>query len=102
MALAAARGFGSVFALRFLLGLTESALAPAWLILTSMFYTRDEQPLRMCVYIGSNGLANIIAAGICVGLGSVNSAAVEPWQLIFLVSMLHEKQERTVKKPNRR
>lgn len=86
MAAAASKGFGSLFALRFLLGVAEAAVGPAWLILTSMFYTRDEQPLRMCIYLGSQGLANIIAAGVCVGLGSVTATAVTPWQLIFLVS----------------
>jgi hypothetical protein len=39
----------------------------------------------MYVYIGSNGLANIIAADMCVGLGSVDNATMEPWLLIFRI-----------------
>lgn len=82
-----AQNFGVIFALRFLLGLAESAIAPAFLVLVSMLWTRDEQPLRMCIYLGCSGLADIIGVGIALALGSVTSTTIDPWQLIFLVSI---------------
>ncbi|OQV08925.1 hypothetical protein CLAIMM_13132 [Cladophialophora immunda] len=85
MVLAAAKNFGNIFAVRFLLGISESGIAPAFLVLTSIFWTRDEQPLRMCIWLGCNGLADIVGAGIAVGLGSVTNTAIRSWQLIFLV-----------------
>lgn len=89
MCLAAAQNFGTIFALRFLLGLAESAIAPAFLVLVSMLWTRDEQPLRMCIYLGCNGLADIIGVGIALALGSVRNTDIHPWQLIFLVSVVN-------------
>lgn len=88
MVLAAAKNFGTLFAVRFLLGISESGIGPGWLILSSIFWTRDEQPLRMCIWMGCNGLADIVGAGIAVGLGSVTNTAIRSWQLIFLVSPL--------------
>lgn len=86
MLVAVTKNFGGIFTIRFLLGLGEAAIGPAWVILTSMFWTRDEQPLRMCFWQGSNGIGLLIGAGISTGLGSVTHTAVRPWQLIFLVS----------------
>lgn len=88
MSLAGAKNFGGIFTLRFLLGLSESTINPAWVILSSMFWTRDEQPLRMCIWLGCNGLADIIGAGLAVGLGSVTDTAIRAWQLIFLASLI--------------
>ena len=85
MVLAAAKNFGTIFAVRFLLGLSESAIGPVCIVMTSMFWTRDEQPLRMCIWLGCNGLADIVGAGIAVGLGGVTNTAIRSWQLIFLV-----------------
>lgn len=86
MVMAAANGFPALVAIRFILGLSEAFVGPAWILLTSMFWTREEQPLRMCFWLGCNGIAQLLGAGISTGLGGVTNTAVSPWQLIFLVS----------------
>jgi MFS family permease len=43
-----AKNFAGLMALRFVLGGAEACIGPAWLLLTSMFWTRKEQPYRMC------------------------------------------------------
>lgn len=48
MCTTAARNFEGMMALRFLLGGAEACIGPAWMLLTSMFWTREEQPFRMC------------------------------------------------------
>ena len=88
MASAASKNFATLMALRFLLGFFEACIGPAWVLLTSMFWTREEQPLRMCFWLGCNGIAQLLGAGISVGLGKITWLAVKPWQLIFLVSFL--------------
>lgn len=90
MASAASKNFATLMALRFLLGVFEACIGPAWVLMTSMFWTREEQPLRMCFWLGCNGIAQLLGAGISVGLGRITWAAVKPWQLIFLVSRLGE------------
>jgi ACS family allantoate permease-like MFS transporter len=39
--------FGSFFALRFVLGMLESCVAPILIIIISMFYKKDEQASRI-------------------------------------------------------
>ncbi len=45
-----AHNFAGIMALRFVLGGAEACIGPAWMLLTSMFWTREEQPLRMCKF----------------------------------------------------
>jgi len=63
----------------------EANIAPANMMLCSMFYTRKEQPFRMCIFLSMNGGATAVGSLIGFGLGHVNSTAVASWQLIFLV-----------------
>jgi hypothetical protein len=56
------------------------------MLLTSMFWTRDEQPLRMAFWLGCNGISTIVGSGISWGLGHTNNATLHPWQLVFVVS----------------
>jgi MFS family permease len=85
MASSAAKNFATLAALRLLLGLVEACLGPAWVQLTSVFWTRKEQPLRMCIWLGCNGVSQMIGAGLSWGLGGAN-LSIAPWQLIYLVS----------------
>lgn len=81
-----AKNFAGLMALRFLLGALEAGIGPAWMLITCMFWTREEQPLRMCFWLGCNGIASILGAGISWGLGHTHNTALASWQLVFLVS----------------
>jgi len=85
MCMAAATNFAGIMVLRFLLGGTESCIAPAWMLLTSMFWTRTEQPFRMSWWLGCDGIAVLLGAGISWGLGHTTGSTA-PWGLIFIVS----------------
>ena len=52
--------------------------------LTSMFYKRSEQPLRMAVWLSANGMATMVGALLGFGLGHSHNTALRSWQLIFL------------------
>jgi hypothetical protein len=54
------------------------------MLLTGMFWTRQEQPFRMAWWLGCNGIAQIAGAGIAWGLGN-KSGPVASWKLIFVV-----------------
>jgi MFS family permease len=81
----AAKNYAGILVLRFLLGMFEASISPAIMNIVSMFYTRQEQPLRMCVFLAFNGMATMVGALLGYGLGHVNNAAITSWQLIFLV-----------------
>jgi len=85
MCMVASKNFKTIMALRFLLGGAEACQGPAWMLLTSMYWTRTEQPLRMSFWLGCNGLSSLVGAGISYGLGHASTSTLAPWQLIFLV-----------------
>ena len=85
MCCAAAKNFGGMFALRFLLGMAESNMTPAYMMIVSMFFTRQELSLRLLLFIAMNGLATAVGSLIAFGLGHVHHTAIASWQLIFLV-----------------
>lgn len=47
MCLAATQDFAGIGAVRFLLGFTEGAVAPSFMIITSNWYCRREHPTRI-------------------------------------------------------
>ncbi|OJD31382.1 mfs allantoate transporter [Diplodia corticola] len=81
----AAKDFAGMMVLRFTLGMFEAGISPAIMNITSMFYTRSEQPLRMCLFLAFNGMATMVGALLGYGLGHATDHSLKAWQLIFLV-----------------
>ncbi|KAI5861178.1 hypothetical protein GGS23DRAFT_598704 [Durotheca rogersii] len=77
-----ARNFAGMMVLRFILGALEACIAPAWMLITSMFWIRGEKARRVCIWLGTNDVPLMLGAGISWGLGHTNPH-LEPWQLIF-------------------
>ncbi|EXJ85329.1 hypothetical protein A1O1_05693 [Capronia coronata CBS 617.96] len=77
--------FAGFVVIRFFLGAVEAMVSPAWVILTSMLYTREEQPLRTSFWLGMNGVSIVIGALLSYGLGHASGLAVPNWKLIYLV-----------------
>ncbi|PON24127.1 hypothetical protein TGAM01_v207138 [Trichoderma gamsii] len=83
-AMAACHDFSSLMATRFFLGLFEAGCLPLFSVITSQWYRRAEQPIRVAAWYGTNGLATIFAAAVSYGLGQINSPLLREWQIIFL------------------
>ncbi|KAI1151645.1 major facilitator superfamily domain-containing protein [Nemania diffusa] len=83
-ALAACHNFPTLYATRFFLGLFEAGCLPLFSVITSQWYRRAEQPLRVAAWYGTNGIATIVASGLSYGLGHIRSELLESWQIIFL------------------
>lgn len=79
--MAAAHNFGGLMATRFLLGLFEAGCLPLFSVLTSQWYLRVEQPIRVAAWYGTNGIATIIAAALSYGLAHIKSDILESWQM---------------------
>ncbi|KAG6035975.1 hypothetical protein E4U19_003909 [Claviceps sp. Clav32 group G5] len=82
--MAACHNFGSLMVARFFLGLFEAGCLPLFGVITSQWYRRAEQPMRIAAWYGTNGLATIVAAAISYGLGHIQSEVLKEWQIIFL------------------
>ncbi|GAA6032527.1 hypothetical protein JCM8097_004800 [Rhodosporidiobolus ruineniae] len=78
--------FGSVVAVRFLLGIAEGAIFPGLALYLSRFYRKDELGFRLACYIvcapAAGAVGGLLASGILTlpAIGSVHS-----WRLIFFV-----------------
>ncbi|KAJ5572385.1 hypothetical protein N7535_006045 [Penicillium sp. DV-2018c] len=83
--MAACSNLSSLLAARFFLGLFEAGCLPLFGVITSQWYRRAEQPIRIAAWYSTNGLATIIAAALSYGLGQIESDVLKSWQIIFLV-----------------
>lgn len=54
------------------------------MVITSMFYKRSEQPLRMAIWLSANGMATMVGALLGFGLGHAHNTTLHSWKLIFL------------------
>jgi MFS family permease len=82
--MAAAHNFAGLMVTRFLLGAFEASIAPTFIIITSMWWTRREQILRVNLWYSMNGIATILGSLLAWGLGHVESTKLKPYQLIFM------------------
>lgn len=84
MAQAGSQDFPSIAALRFLLGVFEACSTPAYLMLTTMWYKVDEQPIRIGFWSTFLGLANAFGGLLAYGIGHIHGA-LESWRYLFLI-----------------
>ncbi|KAF2862915.1 MFS general substrate transporter [Piedraia hortae CBS 480.64] len=83
-AMAAANNFGDLIVTRLFLGLFEAGCLPLFSIITSQWFRRAEQPLRVAAWYGTNGLATMAASILSYGFGHIHSDRLESWRIIFL------------------
>lgn len=81
----ACNSYGSLVATRFLLGMFESAISPSLILITSMWYRRDEQPKRVGFWYIGVGCASIIGALMSYGFQFYVGNRFSSWQIMFLV-----------------
>jgi MFS family permease len=79
--MAACHSFSGLMATRFFLGLFEAGCLPLFSLITSQWYRRAEQPIRVAAWYGTNGLASIFAAALSVGLAHIHSDVLKSWQM---------------------
>ncbi|CAL5870096.1 uncharacterized protein PFLUO_LOCUS4330 [Penicillium psychrofluorescens] len=80
-----AQNFAGLMTLRVLLGCFESVIAPALILITSMWYKRNEQPTRMGIWYVGTGTASIMGALVAYGLLFYTSNQFRSWQIMFLI-----------------
>ncbi|KAH8800247.1 major facilitator superfamily domain-containing protein [Xylogone sp. PMI_703] len=84
MAQAGAKNFVGLAILRVISGAFEAIADPAFMLITSMYYTRAEQPTRISVWYCFNGIG--VAGGGLIGYGIGNiHGALQSWRYEFLI-----------------
>ncbi|KAF7363012.1 MFS general substrate transporter [Mycena venus] len=83
---AACTSFGGLFAVRLILGMCEGSITAGFMIVSSMFYTRTEQTLRVGYWFLMNGTAQIITGFISFGTLHIKTSRFEPWQWLMIIT----------------
>jgi hypothetical protein len=80
----ACTNFAGIAANRFMLGLVEAAVNPGFVLVMSMWYTSQEQPLRLEIYYCTNGIATMFGGLIGYAIGHINGALAR-WMYVFII-----------------
>lgn len=76
--------FGPFMAARFFLGVFESCLNPGFVLITSSWWKREEQPARIAIWYSANGVISIPAGFIFYGVAHLNARGLFPYQWMFI------------------
>ncbi|TQV95462.1 MFS allantoate transporter [Cordyceps javanica] len=81
------RNFGELFAIRLLLGVFEASITPTFVIMTGMWYKRDEQARRLGIWYSGSGFASIVGAPIAYAIdGSPKIGVLVSWKFLYVIS----------------
>ncbi|KIP01937.1 hypothetical protein PHLGIDRAFT_79872 [Phlebiopsis gigantea 11061_1 CR5-6] len=83
---AACVNFAGLFVVRLILGMCEGSITAGFMIVSSMFYTRTEQTLRVGYWFLMNGTAQIISGFISFGALHIHTPNFEPWQWLMIIT----------------
>ncbi|KAI0743076.1 MFS general substrate transporter [Daedaleopsis nitida] len=83
---AACKNFGGLFTVRLILGMCEGSITAGFMIVSSMFYTRTEQTLRVGYWFLMNGTAQIISGFLSFGTLHIKTETFEPWQWLMIIT----------------
>ncbi|TLD16898.1 uncharacterized protein PgNI_01426 [Pyricularia grisea] len=81
---AACTNYGGLLTVRFFLGIAEATITPAFMFLTSTWYTRDEIPFRTGIWFSGNSVGGMFASIIAFGIGHIHDH-VGPWRWMYIV-----------------
>lgn len=95
--------FGKLVAVRFFLGAAEAVyvmqplpiaimklthcprVTPAFLLICSAWYTRQDQPLRMGIWFCFNGVSLIVGGILSYGIGQIDAGGLASWKWLFII-----------------
>ncbi|KAJ3820434.1 MFS general substrate transporter [Lentinula raphanica] len=83
---AACRNFGDLLVVRIILGMCEGSITAGFLLVSSMFYTRTEQMLRVGYWYLMNGTAQIATGFISFGVLHIQTKGFQPWQWLMIIT----------------
>lgn len=83
---AACTNFGGLLAVRLLLGAAEATITPAFMFITTSWYTRDEIPVRTGIWFAGNSIGGLVASLFAFGVGHISASdPVGPWRWMYII-----------------
>ncbi|OTB00702.1 hypothetical protein M426DRAFT_65404 [Hypoxylon sp. CI-4A] len=84
--IATTKNFGGIFALRWLLGMAESAFFPLVIYYQTTFYRRGELARRLAIFYAASNIANAFSGILAFGVFQIRSTLVDhPWRWLFII-----------------
>ncbi|KIM98676.1 hypothetical protein OIDMADRAFT_43519 [Oidiodendron maius Zn] len=80
----AVRSYHGLLVQRFFLGVAEAGIAPAFSLITAMWYKRREQPMRFAIWFSASGISILIGSLIFYAIGQVHGK-LHPWRYQFMI-----------------
>ena len=81
---AACNSFATLAVLRFLAGAAEACSDPSFMLITSMWYTRRQQPIRIGIWYLGNGFGIALGGLLGYGIGNIKGS-LPSWKYEFLI-----------------
>lgn len=84
IAQAGATNFATLAVLRALSGAAEACADPSFILITSMWYTRRQQPIRIGLWYTANGIGIALGGLLGYGIGHIR-ASLPSWKYEFII-----------------
>ncbi|KAK2768633.1 hypothetical protein FQN54_000489 [Arachnomyces sp. PD_36] len=84
-ATAGVQNYRGLLACRILLGMFEATIGPSLMLISSQWYTKEEQAPRFSFWYLGLGLGQIIGGVVSFGFQHVENASIEGWRIMFIV-----------------
>jgi len=79
----ATNSFAGFAALRFFLGIFESVVTPAFMMIVSMWYLSNQQPARAGIFYCFNGVGSATGGILFYGVGFAKNFVI--WKIIYII-----------------
>lgn len=77
--------FGGLFALRWLLGMAESAFFPLVIYYQTTFYRRGELARRLAIFYAASSIASAFGGLLSYGVFQIKSGSLADWRYLFII-----------------
>ena len=80
----AAQNFGGLMALRWFLGMAESAFFPLVIYYQTTFYRRGELARRLAIFYAASSIASAFGGLLAFGVFQIESGSIANWRYLFV------------------
>ncbi|KAL6243182.1 hypothetical protein RBB50_009733 [Rhinocladiella similis] len=81
----AAKNFGGILALRWFLGMAESAFFPLVIYYQTTFYRRGELARRLAIFYAAQSIASAFGGLLSYGVFQIHSGSLANWRYLFII-----------------
>ncbi len=85
MMVVAVQNFGGLLALRWFLGMSESAFFPLVIYYQTTFYRRGELARRLAIFYAASSIASAFGGLLSYGVFQIHSGSLADWRYLFII-----------------